>query len=172
MGGDFSKSPPAFYGGDGMKRLFEIIDIIEVKVCQFLLALIVSLVFFSALLRYIGYPINWTNALASGLFVWLIYIGADRALRKRRHIGMGFFIERLPDKPRFILSIVTDISILMFLIYVCYLGIKMTTANTGRVFEELFFLSYAVVIAAIPVGTFLMCFTLLYQIALKLKHRG
>lgn len=157
-----------------MDRFFEIIDRIEVKICQILLSFIVSLVFFSALLRYIGYPINWTNALASGLFVWLIYIGADRALRRKRHIGMGFLVERLSSKTRLIVSILVDITVLVFLIYIAYLGIRMTMANTGRVFEELFFLSYSVVIAAIPVGTSLMSLTLLYHIFTKMKdlHQG
>lgn len=150
--------------------LFEVIDKIEAKLCQLLLGIIVGLVFFSALLRYLGYPINWTNALASGLFVWLIYIGADRALRRKRHIGMGFLTGKMPLKVRDTVSILTDIVVLLFLIYVCYLGIKMVMANTGRVFEELFFLSYSVVIAAIPVGTTFMCFTLLYQVYKKIKN--
>lgn len=152
-----------------MGRVFEVIDRIEVRICQILLGVIVGLVFFSALLRYVGYPVNWTNALASGLFVWLIYIGADRALRRKRHIGMGFLTDRMPLKVRYIVSVLNDTVILLFLVYVGYLGIKMVMANTGRVFEELFFLSYSVVIAAIPIGTALMCFTLFYQIYNKIK---
>lgn len=152
-----------------MERIFEVIDRIEIKLCQVLLGVIVGLVFFSALSRYVGYPINWTSALASGLFVWLIYIGADRALRRKRHIGIGFLVERFPPKVREVISLCTDIVILIFLIYISNVGIKMTMANTGRVFEEIFFLSYSVVVAAIPVGTILMSLTLLYQIAHKLK---
>ncbi|KUK14495.1 MAG: TRAP transporter small permease [Synergistetes bacterium] len=152
-----------------MDRVFDIIDKVEVKVCQGILGVIVGLVFFSALLRYIGYPINWTNALASGLFVWLIYIGADRALRRKRHIGMGFLVGKLPLKFRHLIGVLVDVVILIFLVYISYLGIKMTMANTGRVFEELFFLSYSVVIVAIPVGTILMCFTMLYQLYVDIK---
>ncbi|MCS7233948.1 MAG: TRAP transporter small permease [Synergistetes bacterium] len=152
-----------------MERIFRIIDRVEAKFCQILLGIIVGLVFVSALLRYIGYPINWTNALASGLFVWLIYIGADRALRRKKHIGMGFFVEKLPSRIRWLIGILVDIVILVFLIYVSYLGIRMTLANTGRVFEEIFFLSYSVVVAAVPVGTILMSFTLIYQIYTKIR---
>ncbi|BER93410.1 TRAP transporter small permease [Atrimonas thermophila] len=153
-----------------MQKLMEILDHIEIIVSQALLFVIVSLVFVSAVLRYVGHPVNWTNALASGLFVWLIYIGADRALRRNRHIGMSFLVERLSEKTKNLVEIITTSSIIVFLIIVSCLGMQLVLANTGRVFEEIFFLSYSVVAVAIPIGTTLMTLTLLSQIALKIKN--
>ncbi|WP_369018279.1 TRAP transporter small permease [Thermatribacter velox] len=153
-----------------MQKLMEILDRIEIIVSQALLFVIVSLVFVSAVLRYVGHPVNWTNALASGLFVWLIYIGADRALRRNRHIGMSFLVERLSEKTKNLVEIITTSSIIVFLIIVSHLGMRLVLANTGRVFEEIFFLSYSVVAVAIPIGTTLMTLTLLSQIALKIKN--
>lgn len=152
-----------------VQRVLGVLDRIEVVLCQGLLLVIVSLVFISALLRYIGYPINWTNALASGLFVWLIYIGADRALRRNRHIGMSFLVDRLPQRTRNIVELIATFLILVFLIIATYLGVRMVLANTKRVFEELFFLSYSVVVAAVPVGTGLMCFTLITKVLEKVR---
>ncbi len=152
-----------------MERLMEILDRIEVVLCQGLFLVIVGLVFVSALLRYVGYPINWTNALASGLFVWLIYIGGDRALRRSRHIGMSSFVDRLPERWRNVVEVVTNVLILVFLVIIAYLGVRMVLANTRRVFEELFFLSYSVVVAAVPLGTGLMCLTLVARILRKVR---
>lgn len=152
-----------------MERIMAFLDRVEVAVCQGLLLVIVGLVFVSALLRYVGYPVNWTNALASGLFVWLIYIGADRALRRSRHIGMSSLVDRLPERARSTIELVTTLLVLLFLVIATYLGVRMVLANTKRVFEEIFFLSYSVVVAAIPVGTGLMCFTLIARILEKAR---
>lgn len=152
-----------------MERFMEILDRIEVALCQGLLLVIVGLVFVSALLRYVGYPINWTNALASGLFVWLIYIGADRALRRHRHIGMSALVSKFPEKVRNAVDLAMTALILVFLVILSYLGVRMVLANTRRVFEELFFLSYSVVVAAVPVGTGLMCLTLVVRILRKVR---
>lgn len=152
-----------------MERIMAFLDRVEVAVCQGLLLVIVGLVFVSALLRYVGYPVNWTNALASGLFVWLIYIGADRALRRNRHIGMSSLVDRLPERARNTIELVTTLLILLFLVIATYLGVRMVLANTKRVFEEIFFLSYSVVVAAVPVGTGLMCLTLIARILKKVR---
>lgn len=153
-----------------MQKLMEILDYIEIVVSQALLLVIVGLVFVSSVLRYLGHPINWTNALASGLFVWLIYIGADRALRRNKHIGMSFLVERFSKATRYFVEIITTLLIIVFLIIVSYLGMQLVLANTGRVFEELFFLSYSVVSVAIPIGTTLMTITLLSQLISKIKN--
>lgn len=153
-----------------MERFMEIIDRVELVLCQGLFVIIVGLVFVSALLRYIGYPINWTNALASGLFVWLIYIGADRALRRSRHIGMSSLVDRLPERARRAIGLATTILILVFLLIVTYLGVRMVLANTKRIFEELPFLNYSVVVAAIPLGTGLMCLTLVAEALRKARE--
>lgn len=152
-----------------MERVMAFLDRVEVAVCQGLLLVIVGLVFVSALLRYVGYPVNWTNALASGLFVWLIYIGADRALRRNRHIGMSSLMDRLPERVRNTIELVMTLLIFLFLIIATYLGVRMVLANTKRVFEEIFFLSYSVVVAAVPVGTGLMCLTLVARILGKVR---
>jgi TRAP-type C4-dicarboxylate transport system permease small subunit len=152
-----------------VQRALEILDRIEVAFCQGLLLVIVGLVFVSAVLRYVGYPINWTNALASGLFVWLIYIGADRALRRSRHTGMSSLVDRLPQGVRDVVELLTAVLILVFLLIIAFLGVRMVLANTRRVFEELFFLSYSVVVAAVPVGTALMGFTVLVRIVERVR---
>jgi len=152
-----------------VQRALEILDRIEVAFCQGLLLVIVGLVFVSAVLRYVGYPINWTNALASGLFVWLIYIGADRALRRSRHIGMSSLVDRLPQGVRDVVELLTAVLILVFLLIIAFLGVRMVLANTRRVFEELLFLSYSVVVAAVPVGTALMGFTVLVRIVERVR---
>src|SRR3546814_6107426 len=61
-----------------------------------LLAVIVFLVFIAGVMRWFGEPLIWSVDLAQLLFVWVSFLGADMALRKRAHIGIDYLVRRLP----------------------------------------------------------------------------
>ncbi|AOQ22837.1 hypothetical protein MTAT_25190 [Moorella thermoacetica] len=148
---------------DKMQRFARMVDKIESFLSIWLLGIIVLLVFFSSLLRYIGFPINGADTIAETLFVWLIYIGADQVLRKDRHLGVDFFTQRLPVRIRNFISIVVLLVMLAFLVLVTYFGMSLTLANNGRILGDLP-ISYSFVAMAIPIGTFLMCLTIIVRI--------
>lgn len=146
-----------------MQRLNGLIDRIESVLMVWLLGTIVVVVFFSSLMRYIGYPINGADTVAEALFVWLIYIGADQVLRKDRHLGVDFFTQRLPASLRNLTSIIVLLVMLIFLVFITYVGVSLTVANNGRILGDLP-VSYALVTMAVPAGTFLMCLTTVTKI--------
>ena len=61
-----------------------------------LLAAITGLVFFAAIGRSLGYPLIWSVDMAQLLFVWLCFLGANRAMRLKAHIGVDLLVRRLP----------------------------------------------------------------------------
>ena len=71
---------------------------IEETVGRVLLAAIVVLVFVAAITRTFDHPLIWSVDLAQALFVWLCFAGAVKALRIRAHIGVDYFVKRLPDR--------------------------------------------------------------------------
>lgn len=88
-------------------------------ICLFLIAF---LVFFAALLRLVGIPQAWMSDLSQLLFGWVIFLGSDLALSHKRHIGVEFFEEKLPDSWRKTISNVWSIFIVSFLGFVAYFG--------------------------------------------------
>ncbi len=62
---------------------------------KFLLIVIVVLVFAAGLLRWFDHPLIWSVDLAQLLFLWVSFIGANQALRKRAHIGMDLLVRPL-----------------------------------------------------------------------------
>lgn len=151
-----------------MQRIEQIIDRVEMALSIFLMGLIVLLVFTSSLLRYLGYPINGADTIATTLFVWVIYIGADMVLRRDRHLGVDYIVKKLPAKLQFITSFIALIIIFAFLLYVAYIGMTLTLANDGRLLGDLP-VSYALITTAIPFGTILMCFTIVTKIVTLLR---
>ena len=63
---------------------------------KLLLAAIVLLIFFAAIARNAGYPLIWSVDMAQALFVWLCFTGAVKALRQRAHIGVDYFVQKMP----------------------------------------------------------------------------
>src|SRR3546814_10072287 len=69
-----------------------------------LLAVIVFLVFIAGVMRWFGEPLIWSVDLAQLLFVWVSFLGADMALRKRAHIGIDYLVRRLPGRARVVVG--------------------------------------------------------------------
>ncbi|MBD1556945.1 TRAP transporter small permease subunit [Vibrio sp. S9_S30] len=108
-----------------LKLLFKvnnkILDFERNLTCLYLF-LIVSLIFTSAVLRTAGYPQAWMNDLGKLLFGWVIFLGADIALSKGKHIGVEYFEEKLPERVRRVVGAVWSLLIVAFLLFIVYYG--------------------------------------------------
>jgi TRAP-type C4-dicarboxylate transport system permease small subunit len=130
---------------------------------QILLAFIVLLVFLAALTRYIGHPINWSVDIAQGLYVWVIYIGANQAWRKSRHIGIDILFTKLGPGPQKLLLVFTYSLMSIFLSAIIVNGIYITIVNSGRILNAIP-ISYSFVTIAVPAGSLLMLITTVRKI--------
>ncbi|MDP2571557.1 TRAP transporter small permease subunit [Vibrio penaeicida] len=99
----------------------KILDFERNLTCLFLF-FIVSLIFTSAVLRTAGYPQAWMNDLGKLLFGWVIFLGADIALSKGKHIGVEYFEEKLPERLRRFVRAVWSLIIVAFLLFIVYYG--------------------------------------------------
>ena len=131
---------------------------LEEWLSQFLLAVIVLLVFVAAFTRYIGMPINWSVDIAQALFVWVIFLGANQAWRSSRHIGIDLLVKRLAPPTQSRIQLVLYAVIAVFLVSLIVSGIHITIVNAGRILQDIP-ISYSYVTAAVPVGSFLMLLT-------------
>lgn len=132
---------------------------VEAAVGKFLLVAIVVLVFAAGVLRWFDHPLIWSVDLAQLLFLWIAFIGANQALRKRVHIGMDLAVRRLPLRMRRIVEIVLALLTLAFLLIMVWEGYKLTALNMQRVFGDSG-ISYAFVTGAVPVGCLMLAITL------------
>ena len=134
----------------------------EGLLASLLLAVIVLLVFAAGIMRWFGHPLVWSVDLAQLLFVWVSFIGADLALRKRAHIGIDYLVKRLPGQVRAALDLVLGAVVLGFLLTMAVMGYRLTMLNLERQFGDSG-ISYAFVTGAVPAGCLLLSVTLLGQ---------
>ncbi|HRE20969.1 MAG TPA: TRAP transporter small permease [Rhabdaerophilum sp.] len=143
---------------------------IEDAVSKLLLAIITLLVFAAAIARTLGEPMIWSVDVAQLLFVWLCFLGANRAMRIKTHIGVDFFVRKLPMTPRWILEIALGLLTLGFLLTLAYTGYKLTLLNWQRVYGDSG-ISYAWVTGAVPVGCALLSVTVLLNLVRAIRDR-
>lgn len=134
----------------------------EALVANTLLAVIVFLVFVAGIMRWFGQPLVWSVDLAQLLFVWVSFLGADMALRRRAHIGIDYLVRRLPGGSRVILDSLLAALCVAFLGVMAVLGYQLTMLNLERLYGDSG-IPYALVTIAVPVGCGLLALTLLGQ---------
>lgn len=135
-----------------MTRLLERL---ELGIGVALLAVITVLVFVASIMRFAGYPLIWSVDLAQLLFIWLCFLGATRAMRKRVHLGVDYLVGLLPRKGRLWIETVLALIFIAFLTALAFEGYKLTLLNKERLFGDSG-LSYAWVTIAVPVGSVLL----------------
>lgn len=133
---------------------------LEETIAKTLLAVIVVLVFIAAVARSFGHPLIWSVDVAQLLFIWLCFLGANRAMRIKTHIGVDLFVRKLPRVPRWGVEILLGLVTLGFLSVLAFTGYKLTVQNWQRIYGDSG-ISYAWVTGAVPLGAALIGATVL-----------
>jgi TRAP-type C4-dicarboxylate transport system permease small subunit len=144
---------------------------IEEIVAEALMAFIILLVFLAAAVRWFGYPIVWSVDIAQLLFGWVVFLGADMALRNNNHIGIDMLIVRLPAKIRHAILLCTYLLIAAFLAVIAVFGFYLSVINYERTFNT-FELSYSYATVSVPVGCVLMLATVWTKIAALMAKKA
>lgn len=135
---------------------------------KLLLAGMTALVFAAALSRTFGHPLIWSVDIAQLLFVWLCFAGAVKALLRRAHIGVDYFVAKTPTGFRRPLDLALAIVTVAFLATMSWFGFQLTFLNWQRVYGDSG-ISYAWVTIAVPIGCTALALVLVAQIVQALR---
>ena len=141
---------------------------VEELFTEILLATIAVLVFFSAVTRKLGMPINWAQDFSLLEFAWLTFIGSDLLMRTTPLITIDLILLHLPKIVQKVLAILFDLGMLLFLYVLVRYGFPLVTQSWSRVFNTLP-LSYAWCTLCVPVGSLLMCETTIVRLVRDIK---
>ena len=131
------------------KRLSFLVEVL----CVVLLAAIVATVSISVFTRFVVfYPLNFADALAKYLLMWVVFLGVGLALREGEHIAVDILVSRLRGTPRTALTVTVSVFISLFFGVVAYFGFH--NAWQGRELHDplVFGVSMMVPYLAVPVG--------------------
>ena len=98
-----------------------------------LFAVTMVLVIANVFSRYIfNFVFAWTEEVATSCFVYTVFIGAAWCLRTRQHVGVDLLVNRLPEKAREIVHLLTDIVILALNCYITYLAVLFMRSSKAK----------------------------------------
>ena len=141
---------------------------IEETIVAVFVAAITFLVFTSAVARFLGHPLNWAPDTSLLLLSWVIFLGADAALRRADFIQVDILLLRLPLKVQKFLYYFYYAIIVTFLMMLVRYGIPLALENTKRNFQGME-ISYSWATISVPIGGFLMVITILLKLNKKWK---
>lgn len=133
------------------------------------LAMLILLVFFSAVFRWFGVSVAWSTDVAQMLFAWLSFIGADLALRQNKHVGIDMLTRHFSPSAQNSLALAINVLILAFCLLNVIFGTNLVIVNYRRMFNTLP-ISYSFVTAACPVGCALMSWTTVQRILFNIRN--
>lgn len=141
---------------------------IVTKLTRYLLiygmVLMLILVFTQVITRYfISNTPFFIEEASRGLLIWISFLGSSLALRQGKHIGVEFFVNKLPVKIRPPVIYLAILFMLVFLVFFLYASGKYSINQMGLPSATLPFSMFWFYLA-LPVGSLLMIFQLIFLI--------
>jgi TRAP-type C4-dicarboxylate transport system permease small subunit len=115
--------------------------------------------------------IMWGEEAIRLMFIWMFMFSAGECFRSGKHITLDIFLELWPPYAKKICKIIIDISLIVFLTFVIYLGIKSCLNNVGQRTTVLG-ISFGIAYMAIPLGAVLMIFFIVHNLIARLKNKN
>ena len=143
-----------------MKKISAVILKTEELLAGAMLCMIAVLVFWSAVARTIGMPVNWAQDVSLLAFGWLTFIGSDIIIKSGGLIRIDMLSNRFPKAVQKTLMLVFDVFMLLFLLILIVYGFLLVSQSWNRTFNALK-MSYAWCTLAVPVGSLLMFFSMI-----------
>ena len=152
-----------------MKKVYNAYCKAEEFLFSFLFAVMVALVFSSAIARGIGKPLAWSLDVAQLLLCWTSLVGADVAFCHDKFIGLDLFTRKMPVKVQKVLEIVVLVLMQVAFCIFIYYGVMLSIKSWKRSFQTLP-ISYSFITIALPVMSTLMTLTNILKIIDKVKN--
>lgn len=145
-------------------KFYDSLGRLEINIAKICLVILSALVLLSAIARSAGHPMSWTVDMATFLFAWSVFLGADAAMRRNMLVSIDLVVERLPKKTQLYIKIFNYAVIAIFLISMVIYGLYLTYTTYHRTFAGLPWLSYSWVTISVPLGCVLMLMTSMLKI--------
>jgi TRAP-type C4-dicarboxylate transport system permease small subunit len=143
------------------KLLDKCLEVLVIVVVGFLVIDVLWQVF----TRYVlGDPSSWTEELATFLLIWVALLGAAVALGRGAHLGIDYFVSKLPDRSRIKIEFFVFTCMALFSLLVMViggLGLVSRTFELKQISPALH-LQMGYVYLAVPIsGAFLVLYSLI-----------
>lgn len=151
------------------RNFLNLLDRAERFMSVLFLSGIVLAILLQVFFRYVlNSPLIGPEELATLLYIWLVFIGADIALRRGEHVSIDMLVNIFPNKLRLVSFLVTQISMLTICVVIVIYGIPLlrlqATSRTAALRIPVYISSLPLVISA-----FLMTLNLMLRIVASVR---
>lgn len=132
---------------------------------------VIGLTVLNVIGRYaFNHPVQWAQELSIALFIWFIFIGVSSSMKRNGHVGVDYFVNKLPRPLRIFSEIIRAGAIYFVLIYVfMYLGSKLAIQASNKI-TPILGISYEVIDMAVPLGGLLTLIHFTLQLISRCRH--
>jgi C4-dicarboxylate transporter, DctQ subunit len=100
-------------------------DGLEEGLLAALLAVMVVITFVTVVTRYVfDLPLSYIDQLVPNLFVWVTFLGASAAVKRRAHLGLSMVADALPPRTRAALDVIALAGTSSFFLATAWFGVK------------------------------------------------
>ncbi len=136
-----------------------------------MIVLIVS-VFSQVLFRFVlNQPLAWTEELARYILVWLTFLGAAYAMSLKAHIGVEFFVQKLPNNILKLSLIVSTLASIAFFLILVEQGYSMVTRSMSQL-SPVLKIPMGAVYAVIPLSGLILIINIVNDTLKTLSDMG
>lgn len=115
------------------------------------LAVMLCVIFLNVILRYVfRNPLNWSDELSMICLAYVTFVGGAAAYKRNLHFGIDIILDKLPEKARMAIRLLTNFVFIFLFGYICYLGYVLTKGAV-KVFNYSGW-SYKIMDFALPLG--------------------
>lgn len=120
---------------------------------------VISITIVNVIFRYIfNMPILWAEEVSLALYVWLVFVGASSTMKRQGHIGIDYFVGKLPERIKKVTKILRSAVLYFVFFYVfIYLGFELA-ANAGAKVTPTLRIGYTWIDIAVPLGGVLITY--------------
>lgn len=139
-----------------MVKMEKVLDKLVLILLTIALSVMVVATFAQVLFRFVfGSPLYWSEELGRYCFVYIVFIGGAWAGKTMSHLGVDFFVQKLPKLFGAIIDVIIDVLILVFSTVVVYVSFPVIGVNMKQISPALQ-IPMGFVYLAIPIGFLLM----------------
>jgi len=121
-------------------------------------SILIVIVFSQVVTRYFfGYTLAWVDELSRFMFVWMMFLGISLGIFKRKHIGIEFFVNLLPDNKKRKMDIVNELITIIFFAVVFLYGTKLSLRSTEMI-SPVIGINLGLIYSIIPITSLLNIF--------------
>jgi TRAP-type transport system small permease protein len=123
-------SPPAAAPGATRPLALRLLGSVEEVIACAALVIVVAAVAWGVITRYLlAQPAPWTGEIAGMAFAWVVFAGAAAGFKRRLHVSIDLLTRRLPRTLGMLLGRMFELALLLFALYVVWLGVEFTWRN-------------------------------------------